>query len=171
MILHGFSSLAVSDRLFGSRTCSGEEVVLRHQFRCLHDCSDPCRRPRCLASWCSLCIRNNSLKSNKISRFPRNVQRSRGCTTSKANYMGISWVLKAFILTSQFSSQFTNFTASPGVFSHSVTFGMKVLERKVKNWLDRDVDTFHHGAISTRYVLILIRTPTEAGGFMMSVRI
>ena len=27
------------------------------------------------------------------------------------------------------------------------------------------------GVISTRYVLILIRTPTEAGGFMMSVRI
>ena len=144
--------------------------MLRHQFRCLHDFSDPCRRPRCLASWCSLCIRNNSLKS-RISRFPSNVQRSRGCTTSKANSMGISQVLKAFILTSQFSSQFTNFMASPGASSHSATFGMKVLERKVKNWLGRDVDIFHPGVISTRYVLILIRTPTEAGGFMMSVRI
>ena len=51
--------------------------MLRHQFRCLHDFSDPCRKQRCLASWCSLCIRNNSVKS-RISRFPSNAQRSRG---------------------------------------------------------------------------------------------
>ena len=61
----------------------------------------------------------------------------------------ISQVLKAFILTSQFSSQCTNFMASPGASSHSAKFGMKVLERKVKDWLDRDVDTFHPGVISS----------------------
>ena len=53
-------------------------MVLRHQFRCLHDSSNPCRRPHCLANWCLLYIRNNSLKSNRINRFPKNVQQSRG---------------------------------------------------------------------------------------------
>ena len=38
-------------------------------------------------------------------------------------------------------------------------------------WLERDVDTFHHGATSTRYVLTLIMTLTGASGYTMSAMI
>ena len=34
----------------------------------------------------------------------------------------------------------------------------------MRDWLDQDVDTFPHGVIFTRYVLTLIRTPTEVSG-------